>query len=146
MDGLSIILSYVGSALDQLDANNRNMTAEGLDAVMGAGRKLRSEYYEHRAHDFDEEQRRCFAKLLANAPLGGSTTRSVIMDSLKQGFGPDEAEKLFRPCTAPWYLAQAKRALCSTHSVYARLAGIKLRQDRNSSWFGGEPRRNVQKY
>lgn len=90
------ILSYVEPAVDQLDADNGVMTAEGLNTVLDAGRELRSEYYEGRAHKFDEEQRHCFGISLADIPPGESTTRSVIMDSLMQDFNPDEAEKLFR--------------------------------------------------
>jgi hypothetical protein len=90
------ILSYVEPAVDQLDTDNEAMTAEGLNTVLDAGRELRSEYYERRVHDFDEEQRHCFAKSLADVAPGESTTRSAIMDSLKQDFSPDEAEKLFR--------------------------------------------------
>ena len=90
------ILSYVEPAVDQLDADNGVMTTEGLKTVLDAGRELRSEYYERRAHNFDEEQRHCFARPLAHVALGESTTRSAIMESLEQDYSPDEAEKLFR--------------------------------------------------
>lgn len=89
------ILSYVEPAVNQLGTYNGVMTTEGLNTVLDAGREFRSEYYERRAHDFDEEQRHCFAKSLADIPPGDSTTRSAIMDSLMQDFSPDEAEKLF---------------------------------------------------
>ena len=72
------------------------MTTEGLNVVMKAGRAFRSEYYERRADDFDEEHRQSFAKLLVDVPLGGSITASTIRSSLTQEYGPDEAEKLFR--------------------------------------------------
>ena len=90
------ILSYVEPAVNQLGTCNGVMTTEGLNTVLDAGRELRSEYYERRAHDFDEEQRHCFAKSLADITPGGSTTRSTIMNSLKQDFSPDEAKRLFR--------------------------------------------------
>lgn len=90
------ILSYVEPALGRLHADDGNMTAEGLSAVLKAGRAFRSEYCERRADDFDEEHRQSFAKLLIDVPLGGSITASKIRSSLTQEYGPDEAEKLFR--------------------------------------------------
>ena len=90
------ILSYVKPALDQLRADKSVMTAEGLNAVLKAGRVFRSEYYDRRAHDFEEEHRQSFAKLLVDLPLGGSITGSAIRSSLTQEYGPDEAKKLFR--------------------------------------------------
>ena len=89
------ILSYVKPALDQLRADKRVMTAEGLNAVLEEGRAGRSEYYEHRAHGFGEEYRVSFAKLFAKIPLGGSIIGSKIRSFLTQEYGPDEAEKLF---------------------------------------------------
>ncbi len=90
------ILSYVKPALDQLHADERVMTAKGLNAVLEAGRVFRSEYYDQRAHDFEEEHRQSFAKLLAEIPLGGSTTGSAIRSHLTQEYGAEEAKKLFR--------------------------------------------------
>ena len=90
------ILSYVKPALDQLRADKSVMTAEGLNAVLEAGRVFRSEYYDRRAHDFEEEHRQSFAKLLVDLPLGESITGSAIRSSLTQEYGPDEAKKLFR--------------------------------------------------
>ena len=90
------ILSYVKPALDQLRADKSVMTVEGLNAVLKAGRAFRSEYYDRRAHDFDEEHRQSFAKLLVDVPLGGSITGSAIRSTLAQEYGPDEAKKLFR--------------------------------------------------
>ena len=90
------ILSYVELALDQLNANKRTMTAEGLNAVLEAGRAGRTAYYKQRAEDFVEEHRQSFAKVLVDVPLGESTTRSAILSHLMQEYGADEAKRLFR--------------------------------------------------
>lgn len=89
------ILSYVNPALRQLAVDDRKMTKGGLNTVLKAGQKLRSSYYEIRVRDFDEEHRLSFAKLFADIPLGGSTTRSIIMSTLERDHGPDEAKELF---------------------------------------------------
>ena len=52
--------------------------------------------YRHRAEGFVEEHRQSFANMLADVPLGGSTTRSAILSHLMQEYGPDEAKRLFR--------------------------------------------------
>lgn len=90
------ILSYVDPALKQLNVHKRVMTTEGLNAVLEAGRGFRSEYYDGRLHEFEEEHRRSFAKLLVDVPLGGSIAGSVIRSSLAQEYGHEEASKLFR--------------------------------------------------
>ena len=90
------ILSYVEPALDQLRADKRVMTTEGLHAVLEAGRGLRSEYYEHRAHSFDKEHRQSLAKLLVDIPSGEGITGSAIRASLTKEYGSDEAKELFR--------------------------------------------------
>ena len=90
------ILSYVELALDQLNANKRTMTAEGLNAVLEAGRAGRTAYYKQRAEGFVEEHRQSFAKVLVDVPLGESTIRSAILSHLMQEYGADEAKRLFR--------------------------------------------------
>ena len=90
------ILSYVKPALNQLHADKRGMTTEGLHVVLEAGRRFRAEYYEHRADDFDKEHRQSLAKLLVDIPLGEGLTGSAIRSSLTKEYGSDEAKKLFR--------------------------------------------------
>ncbi len=90
------ILSYVDPALEQLEADNRVMTADGLNAVLEAGHGFRLAYYENRARGFTEEHRHCLARVFVDVPLGESTTHKVIMASLTQEYGETEAEKLFR--------------------------------------------------
>ena len=90
------ILSYVKPALDQLHTDKRAMTAEGLATVLGGGRAGRTAYYKQRAEGFVEEHRQSFAKMLVDVPLGGSTTRSAILQALTQEYGTEEAQKLFR--------------------------------------------------
>ena len=89
------ILSYVEPALDQLRADRRVMTTEGLHAVLEAGHVLRSKYYEYRAHKFSSKQIRSLAKLFANIPLGESLNLEEIMMSLTQEYGSEKAEKIF---------------------------------------------------
>lgn len=90
------ILSYVDPALKQLGADKGGMTAEGLNAVLEAGRARRAAYYEHRVRGFDEEHRQFFARLFVDLPLGGSVTGSAIRSSLTQEYGFEEAAQLFR--------------------------------------------------
>ena len=89
------ILSYVKPALSQLHADKRVMTAEGLNAILEAGREGRSTYYEHRAQEFGTKQRRSLAKLFTNVPLGGSLDIEDIMMSLTQEYGSETAKKIF---------------------------------------------------
>lgn len=89
------ILSYVDPAVEQMNANRGVMTAEGLNAVLDAGRELRSEYYERRAHDFSRIQRSSLAKLMADDPFGKGLDEENILQSLTQEYGADKAEKLF---------------------------------------------------
>ena len=90
------ILSYVDPALDQLNANKRTMTAEGLNAVLEAGRANRSAYYKQRVEGFSIQQRRSFAKLFTNISYGGSLELEDIMISLAQDHGAEKAQDLFR--------------------------------------------------
>jgi len=89
------ILSYVEPALRQLRADGEIMTLDGLNAVLKAGCRGRSAYYEHRAHDFEEKERHCLAKSFAEVPLGESIPGDSIRASLTQEYGPAKAEKLF---------------------------------------------------
>ncbi len=89
------ILSYVAPALDQLHADNRAMTSEGLATVLEAGRVFRSRYYEQRVNEFGTKQRHSLAKLFANVPLGGSLGLEHIMMSLTQDHGAEKAKKIF---------------------------------------------------
>ncbi len=89
------ILSYVDPALEQLEADNRVMTPEGLNAVLEAGRNFRLDYYERRANDFSRKQRHSLAKLIMNVPLGEGLDKEDILSSLTQEYGETEAEKLF---------------------------------------------------
>lgn len=90
------ILAYVEPALDRLRADGGNMTADGLSAVLKAGRAFRSEYYEQRAHDFSRKQRHSLAELIKEIPLGGTLDLEDIISSLTQEYGKSEAEILFR--------------------------------------------------
>ena len=89
------ILSYVDPALKQLEADNRVMTPEGLNAVLEAGRNFRSNYYQRRLDDFSRKQRHSLAKLIMNVPLGEGLDKEDILSSLTQEYGETEAEKLF---------------------------------------------------
>ncbi|MCY4672745.1 MAG: hypothetical protein OXD43_03080 [Bacteroidetes bacterium] len=91
------ILSYMDPpAMEQLREHRREMTAEGLNAVLEAGRARRAAYYEQRVRGFDEELRQNFARLFVDIPLGGSITGSAVRSSLTQEYGFDEAKELFR--------------------------------------------------
>ena len=89
------ILSYVESALEQLDADKSVMTPEGLNVVLEAGLVSRSKYYDRRAHGFPEEVRQSLARPFRNIPLGESTTFSEIMNSLTQNYNQDKADDIF---------------------------------------------------
>ena len=89
------IMSYVEPALDQLEADDGIMTADGLNVVLEAGREERATYYEERVRGFHREQLNCIARSIANVPPGSSVDYSVIMSSLMQEYRPDKAENLF---------------------------------------------------
>jgi len=90
------ILLYVHPALDRLRADSGNMTREGLNVVLKAGREHRAAFYEQRADGFTRTQRRCLASIFENLPTGGSTIRSAIMSALARKHGEATARKLFR--------------------------------------------------
>ena len=89
------IMVYVHPALKQLAADKGEMTAEGLTAVLEAGRRGRSEYYEGRVWGIHFGLR-SLAKLFADIPLGESLAEETIMMSLMQEYGREKARKLFR--------------------------------------------------
>lgn len=90
------ILSYVKPALSQLHTAKGEMTAEGLNAVLEAGRTGRAAYYKQRAQGFYRKQLHCIARSIVDVPAGGRVDHAVIMSSLLQDYGHDEAEKIFR--------------------------------------------------
>ncbi len=90
------ILSYVKPSLEQLRADRRVMTAEGLNNVLKAGRAGRTAYYKQRARGFPEEERQSLARLFSDLPIGESVQLSTIMSSLTQNYGQKKAEALFR--------------------------------------------------
>ncbi len=90
------ILSYVKSALKQLQADKGAMTAEGLATVLETGRAKRTAYYKQRAEGFYREQLHCIARSIADIPAGSHVDHTVIMSSLSQDYGHDEAERIFR--------------------------------------------------
>ena len=94
------ILSYVKPALNQLSTDKRVMTTKGLHTVLEAGRSLRSEYYEHRAHSFPEEERQSIARPFRNIPLGKGITLGEIMSSLTQDYSKGKSEEIFRRALA----------------------------------------------
>ena len=81
------IVSYARPALKQLVADNRIMTADGLNAVLEEGRDLRSSYYERRVDDFSRKQRHSLAKLIVNVPLGEALDQEDILSFLTQEYG-----------------------------------------------------------
>ena len=95
------ILSYMGLAVERLEADNGIMTTAGLDAVLHTGHELRSEYYEQRAHDFSRKQRCSLARMIESGPLGeGSDVgegldEEYILESLTREYGPEKVEQLF---------------------------------------------------
>ena len=90
------ILSYVEPVLDQLHADKRAMTAEGLATVLETGRVGRTAYYKQRAEGFYREQLHCIARSIADIPAGSHVDHTVIMSSLLQDYSHDEAERIFR--------------------------------------------------
>ena len=94
------ILSYVKPALNQLSTDKRVMTTKGLHAVLEAGRGFRSEYYEHRAHGFPEEERQSIARPFRNIPPGEGITLGEIMASLTQEYSEGKSEEIFRRALA----------------------------------------------
>ena len=89
------ILSYVEPAAGQLKADDGTMTTDGLSTVLEAGRSARLAYYKERSYGFPEEERQSLIKAFSDASIGESMTRSEIVFSLTQDFGPDKAQELF---------------------------------------------------
>ncbi len=89
------ILSYVEPAAGQLKADDGTMTTDGLSTILEAGRNARLAYYRERSYGLPEEERQSLIKAFSDASIGESVTRSEIVFSLTQDFGPDKAEELF---------------------------------------------------
>ena len=90
------ILSYVEPATRHLRDYDGMMNADGLNTVLEAGRRFRSDYYERRVDDFHGDQIQCLAKSIANRPSGYPVLRRDIMSSLTKEYGASEAEQLFQ--------------------------------------------------
>ena len=90
------IMAYVDPALKQLAADKGEMTTEGLNSVLEAGCRRRSEYYEGRARGIMYEYRQSFARVFANVPAGESVTGTAILAPLTQEYGREKARVLFR--------------------------------------------------
>ena len=96
------ILSFIEPAVERLNANNGIMTAQGLDAVLDAGRESQLEYFERLSHDFSRNQRCSLARMIESGPLGEGVEvgegldEEYILKSLTREYGPEKAEQLFR--------------------------------------------------
>ncbi len=90
------ILSYVKPALDQLHADKREMTAEGLNSVLEAGHAGRTAYYKQRVDDFRGDQLHCIARAVVDITPGKPVEYRDIMSSLTMEHGDSEAKQLFQ--------------------------------------------------
>ncbi len=91
------IMSYVIPAVEYLESNNGQMTAEGLEFVLASGHEFKLEYYDTRSHDIDEDQREALARSVIDVPLGETITRPAILDSMKQGgLSQKDADAIFK--------------------------------------------------
>ncbi|MCY4171392.1 MAG: ATP-binding protein [Bacteroidetes bacterium] len=89
------IVSYADPAANYL-ASHQTSTDKGLDIVLQQGRAEQIEYYERRAHDIDEELRVTLTRAIKDVPIDGTTTRTVIIDGIKQsGLNEEDADNLF---------------------------------------------------
>jgi len=90
------IISYIKPAVNYLKTSHGRMTDEGLELILENGAQYRAEYYESRARDIDREWRVALARAVKHIPLDSTTTRTVIINSLKQiGLAQKEADDLF---------------------------------------------------
>lgn len=89
------IVSYAYPASRQLRANGGVGTAEGLQVTLESGRASRRAYYDRRARDFGEVERRALAHAFRGVPSGGSRTRQEIEADLMQEFTEAQSGALF---------------------------------------------------
>ena len=89
------IVSYAYPAAKQLRANDGGATGEGLQITLESGRASRRDYYDRRARDFGEVERRALARAFSDTPSGGSRTRQDIEATLMQDFTEVQARDLF---------------------------------------------------
>lgn len=89
------IQSYANLAADQLKANGRIMTPEGLHVVLEAGRESRKVYYKQRVVDFYGDEIQCLVNSIPDNTSGLPFSRIDIMSSLTKTYGDREAKNLF---------------------------------------------------
>lgn len=89
------IVSYAYPASRHLRANGGEGTAEGLQITLESGRASRRAYYDRRARDFGEVERRALAHAFRGTPSEGSRTRQEIEADLMQEFTEAQSRALF---------------------------------------------------
>ncbi len=89
------VTAYAQVAAYQLSAIDGQMTMEGLDAVIEAGREKRIRFYKDRARGIPEEHLHCIARVLTHVDPGNSVARRDIMASLKLDYDHNTAARLF---------------------------------------------------
>jgi len=89
------IVCYSGAAATKVATLHHAPSDSDLKDVVTYGRATQVAYYEERTHDFDWEALRCIAGVFEPIPVGGSTTRSVIENALKEVYTEEQIMDIF---------------------------------------------------
>ncbi len=71
------------------------MTPQGLKIVMELGEEGRKQYYKQRVSNFRGDQLQCLMKSMGEADKGKTVRYKVIMSSMVDEYGREEAKNLF---------------------------------------------------
>lgn len=89
------IVCYSGGAATKVSTLQHAPSDSDLKDIVTYGRSSQVSYYEERTHDFDWEALRCIAGVFETITVGGSTTRSVIENALKEVYTQEQTKDIF---------------------------------------------------
>ncbi len=89
------VSAYAQVAAFQVRADRRKMTADGLEAVLRAGRVKRTKFYKSRAKGLKKKARQCIARAAVQLDADGHIDEDVLMAFLLEKFREDEAREIF---------------------------------------------------
>ncbi len=87
--------SYARHAAEHLKEKGGLMTPQGLKIIMELGEEGRKQYYKQRVSKFRGDQLQCLMKSMGEADKGKTARYKVIMSSMVDEYGREEAKNLF---------------------------------------------------
>ncbi len=87
--------SYARHAAKHLKEKGGLMTPQGLKIIMELGEEGRKQYYKQRVSKFRGDQLQCLMKSMGEADKGKTARYKVIMSSMVDEYGREEAKNLF---------------------------------------------------